>query len=128
MWTEALSRKLRFEHDGLKSTEDLFDLSLNDLDEIYRSLKKEMDEYNKYSTDSLMDKDDERDETYEELELKIDVVTAVFNHLKKQQEELQRRIALQNKKDKILGLIADKETEELSNKSVSELKELLNNL
>jgi hypothetical protein len=128
MWTEALSRKLRFEHDGLKSTEDLFDLSLNDLDDIYRSLKKEMDEYNKYSTDSLMDKDDERDETYEELELKIDVVTAVFNHLKKQQEELQRRIALQNKKDKILGLIADKETEELSNKSVSELKELLNNL
>jgi phosphoribosylaminoimidazole carboxylase (NCAIR synthetase) len=128
MWIEALSRKLRFEHDGLKSTEDLFDLSLNDLDDIYRSLRKELDEYNEYSADSLLDKDEERDETVKELQLKIDVVTAVFNHLKKQQEELQRRIALQNQKDKILSLIADKETEELSGKSVSELKEILNNL
>ena len=128
MWIEALSRKLRFEYDGLKSTEDLFDLSLNDLDDIYRSLKKELDEYNEYSADSLLDKDEERDETVTELQLKIDVVTAVFNHLKKQQEELQRRIALQNQKDKILSLIADKETEELSDKSVSELKEILNNL
>ena len=87
-----------------------------------------MDEYNEYSADSLLDKDEERDETVKELQLKIDVVTAVFNHLKKQQEELQRRIALQNQKDKILSLIADKETEELSDKSVSELKEILNNL
>jgi phosphoribosylaminoimidazole carboxylase (NCAIR synthetase) len=128
MWIEALSRKLRFEHDGQKSMEDLFDLSLNDLDDIYRNLKKELDEYSKHSADSLLDKDDERDETFKELQLKIDVVTAVFNHLKKQQEELQRRIALQNQKDKILALIADKENEELSNKSVSELKEILNNL
>lgn len=128
MWIEGLSRKLRFEYKGLKSIEDLFDLSLNELDEIYRKLKKELDEYKQYSADSLLDKDSEKDETYRELQLKIDIVTAVFNHLKTQQEELQRRIALQNQKDKILGLIADKENEELSNKSISELKEILNNL
>ena len=128
MWIEALSKKLRFEYKGLISIEDLFDLSLNELDEIYRKLKKELDEYKQYSEDSLLNKDDEKDETSEELQLKIDVVTAVFNHIKKQQEELQRKIALQNQRDKILGIIADKQDEELSNKSISELKELLDNM
>ena len=128
MWIEALSKKLRFEYKGLISIEDLFDLSLNELDEIYRKLKKELDEYKQYSEDSLLSKDDEKDETSEELQLKIDVVTAVFNHIKKQQEELQRKIALQNQRDKILGIIADKQDEELSNKSISELKELLDDM
>jgi hypothetical protein len=128
MWIEALSKKLRFEYKGLISIEDLFDLSLNELDEIYRKLKKELDEYKQYSEDSLLNKDEKKDETSEELQLKIDVVTAVFNHLKKQQEELQRKIALQNQRDKILGIIADKQDEELSNKSISELKELLDNM
>lgn len=128
MWIEALSKKLRFEYKGLISTEDLFDLSLKDLDEIYRKLKKELDEYKQYSADSLLDDDAEKDETYEELQLKIDIVTAVFSHLKKQQEELQRKIALQNQRDKILGIIADKQDEELSNKSISELKEILDNM
>nr|WP_295001544.1 hypothetical protein [uncultured Methanobrevibacter sp.] len=128
MWIEALSKKLRFEYKGLISIEDLFDLSLKELDEIYRKLKKELDEYRQYSADSLMDNDDEKDETSRELQLKIDIVTAVFNHIKSEQEELQRKIALQNQKDKILGLIADKENEELSNKSISELKEILNNM
>ncbi|MBR2156260.1 MAG: hypothetical protein IJ941_04945, partial [Clostridia bacterium] len=63
-------------------------MSLKDLDEIYRKLKKEMDEYKQYSADSLLDKDDEKDETYEELQLKIDIVTAVFDYIKKQQDEL----------------------------------------
>ena len=128
MWIEALSKKLRFEYKGLISIEDLFDLSLDDLDAIYKNLKKETNEYKQYSADSLLEKDDEKDETYEELQLKIDVVTAVFNHLKKQQEELQRKIALQNQRDKILGIIADKQDEELSNKSISELKELLDDM
>ena len=128
MWIEALSKKIRFEYKGKISIEDLFDLSLNELDEIYRNLKKELDEYQQYSADSLLDKDVENDETYDELQLKIDVVTAVFNHLKKQQEELQKKIALQNQRDKILGIIADKQDEELTNKSISELKEILNNM
>lgn len=128
MWIEALSKKIRFEYKGKISIEDLFDLSLNELDEIYRNLKKELDEYQQYSADSLLDKDVENDEAYDELQLKIDVVTAVFNHLKKQQEELQKKISLQNQRDKILGIIADKQDEELTNKSISELKEILNNL
>lgn len=128
MWIEALSNKIRFEYKGKISIEDLFDLNLSELDEIYRNLKKQLDEYKQYSADSLLDRDEENDEAYDELQLKIDVVTAVFNHLKKQQEELQKRIALQNQRDKILGIIADKQDEELSNKSISELKEILNNL
>jgi hypothetical protein len=128
MWIEALSQKLRFEHNGRLSTEDLFDLKLNELDEIYRNLKMQLDEYEHYSEDSLMDNDGEKDETYDELVLKMDVVREVFNHLKKQQEELQRKIALQNKRDKILGIIADKEDEELTNKSISELKEILDDM
>ena len=128
MWIEALSKKVRFEFKDLIRIEEIFDLSLKDLDEIYRNLKKQMDEYKQYSEDSLLDEDTEKDETYEELQLKIDIVTAVFNHIKKQQEELQRKIDIQNQRDKILGIIADKENEELSNKSISELKEILNNL
>ncbi|MBQ7927581.1 MAG: hypothetical protein IJ287_02375 [Methanobrevibacter sp.] len=128
MWIEALSKKLRFEYKGMISIEDLFDLNLKELDGIYMKLKKQLDEYRQYSVDSLLDREGEKDETYEELQLKIDIVTAVFNHLKKQQEELQKQIAIQNQRDKILGIIADKQDEELSNKSISELKEILNSM
>lgn len=128
MWIEALSKKLRFEYKGMISIEDLFDLNLKELDGIYMKLKKQLDEYRQYSADSLLDREGEKDETYEELQLKIDIVTAVFNHLKKQQEELQKQIAIQNQRDKILGIIADKQDEELSNKSISELKEILNSM
>ena len=41
IWVECLKNKFRFEFKGLISTEDLFDLTLADLDAIYKSLKKE---------------------------------------------------------------------------------------
>ena len=40
IWIECLKNKYRFEFKGLINVEDLFDLKLEDLDLIYRELKK----------------------------------------------------------------------------------------
>jgi uncharacterized protein YfkK (UPF0435 family) len=40
IWIECIRNKYRFEFRGLISAEDLFDLKLEDLDVIYKGLKK----------------------------------------------------------------------------------------
>ena len=52
MWIEALKKKYRFEYKGLINVEDLFDLKLEDLDYIYKNLKRNE---NDLQVDSLLD-------------------------------------------------------------------------
>ena len=73
IWVECLKNKFRFEFKGLISTEDLFDLTLADLDAIYKSLKKEESDL---QGDSLLGNDE--NPKVREVEVKIEVVKAVF--------------------------------------------------
>lgn len=123
IWVECLKNKFRFEFKGLISTEDLFDLTLADLDAIYKNLKKEESDL---QGDSLLDNDE--NPKVREVEVKIEVVKAIFDMKKAEIARAERALANKAQKDKILAIIEDKENQELSEKSIDELKEIYLNL
>lgn len=123
IWIESLQNKYRFEFKGLISVEDLFDLKLEDLNGIYISLKKNEKEL---QTDSLMEK--EGNPQIKEVETKIKIVKSIF---KMKDAEIKRREqeAVNNtRKQKILSIIEDKQDQELSEKSIEELKDIYEEL
>ena len=123
IWVECLKNKFRFEFKGLISTEDLFDLTLADLDAIYKSLKKEESDL---QGDSLLGNDE--NPKVREVEVKIEVVKAIFDMKKAEIARAERALANKAQKDKILAIIEDKENQELSEKSIDELREIYLNL
>lgn len=123
IWTECLKNKYRFEFKGLINVEDLFDLKLKDLDLIYRKLKREEQEL---QGDSLLDASD--DPAKMEISTKIDIVKAVFAIKKEEMDRAQKALENKAQKAKILAIIENKQDQELSQKSIEELKEIYDNL
>ena len=123
IWIECIRNKYRFEFKGLISAEDLFDLNLNDLDAIYKGLKRDEQDL---LGDSLLETAD--NPAKKEVEAKIDIVKSIFNIKKNEMENVKKAIANKAKKDKILAIIEDKQNQELSEKSIEELKKLYDSL
>ena len=118
----AARNKLRFPYKGLIATEDLFDLSRNALDSIYKqliSVKKTEENEESLMVSAVRTKEQE------ELDAKIAIVKYVFNI--KTQEQLDK-VAEQEKKQKkqrIMNLIAEKQDEQLKNTSMEDLQKML---
>ena len=123
MWIEALKKKYRFEYKGLINVEDLFDLKLEDLDYIYKNLKRNE---NDLQVDSLLDAN--KNPLKKEIENKINIVKAIFDM--KEAELESAKIAMANKvqRDKILAIIENKQDQELSEKSIDELRKIYDSL
>jgi hypothetical protein len=127
MFEQASRLKLRFETSrGNISTEDLWDLPLTSitgfsLDDLAKSLNKAVNE----SEESFVVK---RSKTDEILALRFDIVKHVIE-VKLAEAEASRK-ALENKaqKEKIMGIIADKEDDALKGKSIPALKKMANEL
>jgi hypothetical protein len=118
MFEQAARLKLRFNHKGLCSTEDLWDLSLTELDSIYKKLSAEA---KTQGEDSLLESKNVADEV---LELKISIVKRIVEV--RLAEAAARKDAKEQaeRKQKILSIIADKQDEALKNMSVEDLKKL----
>lgn len=115
----AAQKKLKFPFKGTISTEDLFDLKLEDLDSIYKTLSKQA---KANEEDSLMSTQSKEDT---ELSVKIEIVKDIFAQ---KQSEIQSRKEAADKKaynQKIAAIIAEKEDAELHNKSVDELRSMM---
>ena len=123
IWIESLKNKYRFEFNGLINIEDLFDLKLEDLDTIYRNLKKQEQEL---EGESLLETKDNPAKA--EIETKILVVKEIFNMKQAEIEANKRTLANKAQKAKILAIIEKKQDQELSEKSIEELKEIYDNL
>jgi len=123
MWIEALKKKYRFEYKGLINVEDLFDLKLEDLDYIYKNLKRNE---NDLQVDSLLDAN--KNPLKKEIENKVNIVKAIFDM--KEAEIESAKIAMANKvqRDKILAIIENKQDQELSEKSIDELRKIYDSL
>ena len=123
IWIEALKKKYRFEFKGLINFEDLFDLRLVDLDYIYKNLKRDE---NDLQVESLLDAS--KNPLKRELEIKINIVKSIFEM--KEAEIEKTKIALANKaqRDKILAIIENKQDQELSEKSIEELRKIYDEL
>lgn len=115
--------KFRYPYKGMITTEDLWDLSMSQLDTVYKALNKEL---NVTQEDGLIiTKSADEGVKANELRNKLEIVKYIFN-AKHQAAELQR-IAAENaaKKQHILGILAQKKENALQNMSEEELTQML---
>lgn len=120
MYKEALELKLRFNtNKGVLTPEQLFDLSVEDLDQLAVGLEES---YKNSKGKSFIDKQSTKDK---KLKLSFDIVLDVLNTKLEKMEEAQTQAENKAHNEKIISLIADKQDEELKGKSVSQLKAML---
>lgn len=115
--------KFRYPYKGMITTEDLWDLSMSQLDIVYKALSKEL---NATQEDGLIvTKTADEGVKANELRNKLEIVKYIFNH-KQQAAELQR-LAAENaaKKQHILGILAQKKENALQNMTEEELTQML---
>ena len=118
----AVRNKVRFPFKGLISVEDLWDLSLTNLDSIYKTLNKEVkqsEEESLLTTKTSVDT---------ELEIQIAIVKHIVTVKLEEQEVREKAAAKKAQKQKIMSIIATKEDEALQNTSVEDLKKMLDEL
>ena len=118
----ASRNKVRYIYRGCLTVEDMWDLSLTDLDNIYKKLNAE-----KRATeeDSLLDAPTAKNN---ELSIKIDIVKHIV--AEKISEKERRAKVAENKirKQKLLEIIESKQSEELLNKSIDEIQKMIDDL
>lgn len=122
----ASQMKFRYPYKGMITTEDLWDLSIDQLDIVYRNLNKEL---KATDADSLIaSKSADEGVKANELKNKIEIVKYIFNG--KQQAAELHRIAAENaqKKHRILEALAAKQENALQNMSEEDLMKMLNEL
>lgn len=118
----ASNMKFRFPYKGLISTEDLWDLNLDQLDMVYRALNKDV---KKSQEESLLSKNTFEDKI---LSAKIEIVKHVFNYKLEMAEKQEQAQINAEKRRKILDILAQKQDASLQNMSEDELRKMLENL
>ena len=117
MYKKALKMKLRFATTkGKLTTEDLFDLSLTDLNNIAIALDKKLSETPRRSFISDITPDTEEDE------LRFNIVKDVINTKLVERSNAQNAKAKAAEKAQLLEILHRKENQALENLSVDELK------
>jgi len=123
LFEKASRIKLRFStNKGVLSTEDLWDLSLTSLDTLFKGLNKQLKEAGEESLLGTKTKADT------ELALRVDLIKYVVVTKLTEQEVSKLDIERKAKKAKLMELIAQKQDENLSAKSIEELQAELNSI
>ena len=118
----ATREALRFPYKGMQSVEDLWKLSVRELDSIYKTLNKQVkqsEEESLLSTKVSVDT---------ELEVQISIVKHIVSVKLAENEAAERASAKKAQKQKIMSIIATKENEALQNSSIDDLKKMLDEL
>ena len=118
----AARNKIRFPYKGLITVEDLFDLSLTNLDSIYKTLNKQIKQSKE---ESLLS---EKASVDKELEVQIAIIKHIVSVKLTEQEARERASAKKEQKQKIMAIIASKQDEALQNSSVEDLQKMLDEL
>lgn len=115
----ATRRKVRFPFKGQISTEDLWDLSLENLDSIYKTLKAQV---KAEQGESLLRKASPNDEL---LKVQVEVVTHIVGVKLMERELRQKDKERRERNARIKEIIAQKQDADLQSKSVEELEKML---
>lgn len=122
MFEIATRTKMRFPFKGMISIEDLWDLSVENLDSVFKVLNSQV---KKVKEESLLTTRTKEDQT---LSTMIEIVKYIVNvKLVEENARLQAR-EQKAKKQKILGILATKQDADLENKSIGELTAMLGEL
>lgn len=122
MFEVATREKMRFPFKGMISAEDLWDLSVQNLDKVFKTLNSQRKEAQE---ESLLNVKSSEDEV---LDTQIEIVKYIVGV--KLEEQAARAKAAENreKKQKIMALMAKKDDEAMENMSKEELQKLLDEL
>lgn len=115
----ASKKKYRFNFKGVISVEDLWDLSVEDLDKIYKSLKSQQ---KNESEESLLQKVSKEDKV---LDNKIEIVKIIVADKLAAKERAQKAASQRIQNQRILEIMADKQDAALKEKSIEELQAML---
>lgn len=118
----ATRRALRFPYKGSQSVEDLWNLSVTELDKIYKTLNKQIKQSEEESLLSIKSAVDE------ELDVQIAIVKHIVSVKLAEQEAREKASAKKAQKQKIMSIIAAKQDEALQNSSIDDLKKMLDEL
>lgn len=118
----ATRNKVRFSFRGLISVEDLWDLSLTNLDSIYKGLNKQSKQSEE---ESLLNIKTQKDEL---LNVQIEIVKHIVSVKLAEKEAREKASAKKAQKQKIMSVIAAKQDEALQNSSIDDLKKMLDEL
>lgn len=115
----ATKNKVRFPFKGMIGVEDLWDLSLTNLDNIFKSLKSQE---RKASEESLLNVRSKEDQ---ELTKKIEIIKYIVSVKLADMESARKAAENKEKKQKIMALMAKKDDEAMENMSKEELGKML---
>ena len=115
----AVKKKYRFNYRGLISVEDLWDLSVEDLDKIFKSLKSQQRNASEESLLQAVSKEDK------ELNNKIEIIKIIVADKLAASDRAKKAAAQRMRNQQILEIMADKEDAALKEKSIEELQAML---
>lgn len=122
IFEKATRLKIRFNHKGLISTEDLWDLSLISLDAIFKDLNAKV---KLSSEESLLNVRTASDKM---LYIQIEIVKHIVAIKLAEKTAKEKAVENKQKKQKIMAILETKQETELHNKSAEELTAMLNEL
>lgn len=119
IFERAAEQKLRFPCRGSISTEDLYDLRVEELDRLFKVLNAKV----KIEAEESLLKPKEKTST--ELDLQIAIVRHIVEGKLADAEEKKNLAAKRAQKQKLLEILSEKQDMDLRNKSVEELTKML---
>lgn len=118
----ATREKFRFQFNGLVSVEDLWDLTVEKLDSVFKTLNSQVKKVNE---ESLLGKRTSEDDV---LDTKIEIVKYIVQVKLAEENTRLKAKAKREQKQKIMGILSEKQDADLHNKSADELKAMLDEL
>jgi hypothetical protein len=115
----ATRKKFRFPFRGQISVEDLWDLSVQNLNSVFKTLNAESKQAKEESLLATKSAEDTI------LDAKIAIVKHIVNVKLAEAEQRTKDNEKREQRQKLLGLIADKEDEALQGKTVEELRAMV---
>ena len=122
MFEKATRLKLRFNFKGQSTVEDLWDMPIQALDQIFKGLNVQLKAQKEESLLEIKSKEDEI------LDLKISIVKHVVEVRLREQKAREDEVSKAAKKQKLLGIIAEKQDANLREMSVDDLTKLVDEL
>lgn len=122
MFEIATRTKMRFPFKGMISVEDLWDLSVQNLDRVFKTLNSQRKEAQQ---ESLLHEKSSADKV---LDTQIEIVKYIVNVKLEEQAERIEANKNKEKRQKIMALMAKKDDEALESMSREELQKMLDEL
>ena len=122
LFIKALKKGFRFNYKGLLTVEDLWSLSLEQLDEIYKDINKKI---KASSEESFLNKSDK---TVNELNEKLEIIKFIMEDKLVAKSKREKAALIKTQKEAVARLLAEKKQSALSAKSEEELEAILNSL